>query len=59
MKEVTAVVFILIVAIFSPFILIWGVNELLEQAQVVNQLPYNGWTWLASLAVGVALRGGK
>ena len=59
MKEVAAVAFILIVAIFSPFILIWGVNELLEQAQVVNQLPYNGWTWLASLAVGAALRGGK
>lgn len=57
MKILSLVFLILFLLVVGPFIMVWGINELLEQAGVANQLPYNFWTWLAAICVGGGVRG--
>ena len=37
--------------IIGPALFIWGVNELLEQVGISQQIPWNFWTWLATWIV--------
>lgn len=51
MKAVGVILLVVFLVIFAPFIVLWGINELLQQAGVANQVPYNFWTWLATICV--------
>lgn len=59
MRGFGIIVLIVISMIIGPAIFIWGANELLEQAGVSNQIPWNFWTWLAALAVTGIVRVSK
>jgi hypothetical protein len=41
------ILFIVFLVLVSPVLAIWAVNELLTQAGVANQIPWNFWSWLA------------
>ena len=43
-KILIAVVIFVALIVFCPFILIWAINTLLEQASVSNQIQYNIWS---------------
>lgn len=51
MKVVLVILFVIFAIIVGPAIFIWGANELLEQAGVSAQIPWNFWTWLAAFCV--------
>lgn len=52
-----SLIILILLIILGPFILIWGINELLEQAQIATQIPYNFWTWLGSIAARITIGG--
>lgn len=43
--------------IIGPALLVWGVNEMLEQAKVSTQIEWNFWSWLAGFAIIAVLKG--
>ena len=52
MKNITLIVVLLLVIIFSPFIAIWSLNTLFP----LLVIPYNFETWLASLLLAGTLK---
>ncbi len=40
-----------------PALLVWAINELLEQGGVTYQIAWNFWSWLAGLGLLVVLNG--
>lgn len=53
-----AVLVIILLIVFGPFILIAGFNFLLDAAGY-KEIPYTLGTWFGSLLIGATLRGGK
>lgn len=51
MKVLIIIGVLILLLVIGPACFIWGVNELLEQAGVANQIPWNFWTWLAAILV--------
>ncbi len=44
-------IFIAILLMIGPALLIWSVNELVEQAGGTLQIPFNFWTWLSGFVL--------
>ena len=52
MGKVLALIALLVFAlIVGPALFVWGANELMEQAGLSYQIPWNFWTWLAAFIV--------
>ncbi|HEX3156746.1 MAG TPA: hypothetical protein VHV32_19105 [Candidatus Angelobacter sp.] len=47
---------VLIVVVFGPLAPLWALNELANQAHWGWQIPFNFWTWLASLVLCAAIK---
>ena len=45
----TIAAIILLFILLGPFVTIWSINTLLEQAGITTQIPHNFWTYLSSL----------
>jgi len=58
MNKVFLLILLLVFLVaLGPLVFLWGVNELLEQAGTVYQIPFNFWSWLAAFAVTFSVAG--
>lgn len=59
MPILVLVILVVVLMVLSPALGIWAVNELLEQAGVAHQIPWNFWSWLAMWVLLGTLHGGR